>query len=44
MTEPMNAHLRSWEKVRDIISLNATGVFMYPGADCNELFLHLRVF
>lgn len=41
MTEPMNAHLRSWEKVRDIISLNATGVFMYPGADCNELFFAL---
>lgn len=39
MTEPINAHLRSWENVRDIISLNATGVFMYPGADCNELFL-----
>lgn len=33
MTEPMNVHLRSWEKVRDIISLNATGIFMEGGKD-----------
>ncbi len=33
MTEPINAHLRSWENVRDIISLNATGVFMEGGKD-----------
>lgn len=47
MSEPINEHLRSWENTRDIISSNATGIFLegckyYKGKNnMNELICSL---